>query len=78
MEGLDIGLTEFKRMRSLDRDISIFNNLKYMSKKLDDHQIKMEKKFTDYKFHKKIQYVWMSVLTTGVLILLGFKKFGVF
>jgi len=57
---LDIGLCEFKRMKSIDRDILIYNNLVHIRKKIED-----------YKFHKKIQYVWLSVLT----ILLGFKKF---
>jgi hypothetical protein len=61
MEGnLDIGLCEFKRMKSIDRDILIYNNLVHIRKKIED-----------YKFHKKLQYVWLSILT----ILLGLKKF---
>lgn len=57
---LDIGLCEFKRMKSIDRDILIYNNLVHIRKKIED-----------YKFHKKLQYVWLSILT----ILLGLKKF---
>jgi len=58
--GLDIGLLEFKRMKSLDRDVLIYNNL-----------IIIRKKIGDYKFHKKVQYVWLSVLS----IVFGFKRF---
>ena len=57
---LDIGLSEFKRMKSIDRDILIYNNLVHIRKKIED-----------YRFHKKLQYVWLSILT----ILLGLKKF---
>ena len=69
--GLDIGLPEFKRMRSLDRDVSIFRNLGSLNKKLKDYQLQIEKKVTDYRFHKKIQYVWLGLLTVFV----GIKKF---
>ena len=61
MDNLDIGLAEFKRMKSLDRDILVYNNLVHIRKKIGD-----------YKLHKKIQYVWLSVLTVA----LGFKKFA--
>ena len=57
---LDIGLDEFKRMESKDRDILIYNNL-----------INIRAKIGDYSFHKKIQYVWLSILTAFV----GFKRF---
>ena len=58
--GLDIGLAEFKRMKSLDRDILFYNNLVHIRHKLGD-----------YKFHKKIQYVWLIILT----IAFGFRRF---
>ena len=58
--GLDIGLPEFKRMRSIDRDVLMYNNL-----------IHIRKKIGDYKLHKKIQYVWLVVLTAAI----GLKKF---
>ena len=57
---LDIGLTEFKRMKSIDRDTLIYNNL-----------VNIRSKLGDYTFHKKIQYVWLSVLTVSF----GLKKF---
>lgn len=57
---LDIGLNEFKRMKSIDRDILIYNNLVHIRKKIED-----------YRFHKKLQYAWLSILA----ILLGLKKF---
>ena len=58
-EGLDIGLDEFKRMKSLDRDTLVYNNL-----------INIRAKMGDYKFHKKVQYVWLTVLTA----VLGLKR----
>ncbi len=58
--GLDIGLTEFKRMKSMDRDVLMYNNL-----------IHIRKKIGDYKLNKKIQYVWLVILT----IFVGVKKF---
>lgn len=58
--GLDIGLTEFKGMKSIDRDVLMYNNLIHIRKKLGD-----------YKLHKKIQYVWLVLLT----IIVGLKKY---
>lgn len=59
MANLNIGLDEFKRMKSKDRDILIYNNLVHIRKKVGD-----------YHFNKKIQYVWLFVLTVFV----GIKK----
>ncbi len=58
--GLDIGLKEFKRMKSLDRDVLMYNNLTHIRKRLGD-----------YKLNKKIQYVWLTLLT----IFVGIKRF---
>lgn len=58
--GLDIGLTEFKKMKSMDRDILIYNNLVHIRKKIGDT-----------RFHRKIQYVWLFILTVA----LGLRKF---
>ena len=58
--GLDVGLREFKRMKSIDRDISMYNNIIHIRKKIDD-----------YKVHKKVQYVWLILLTAFV----GIKRF---
>lgn len=57
---LDIGLPEFKRMKSIDRDILIYNNL-----------VCIRSKIGEYKLHKKIQYVWLVILTVFV----GLKRF---
>ncbi len=59
-DGLDIGLAEFKRMKSLDRDMLMYKNM-----------IHIRKKIGDYKLHKKIQYIWLGLLT----IFVGIKKF---
>ena len=58
--GLDIRLDEFKRMKSIDRDDLMYNNLVHIRKKLGE-----------YKLHKKIQYIWLVLLT----IFVGLKKF---
>ena len=58
--GLEVGLTEFKRMKSIDRDVLMYNNL-----------IHIRKKIGDYKLNKKIQYVWLFLLT----IFVGVKRF---
>ena len=58
--GLDIGLKEFKGMRSLDRDVLMYNNITHIRKKIDD-----------YKLNKKVQYIWLALLT----IFVGIKKF---
>ena len=58
--GLEVGLAEFKRMKSLDRQVLMYNNL-----------IQIRRKIGDYQLHKKIQYVWLGLLTLFV----GVKKF---
>ena len=58
--GLEVGLNEFKRMKSIDRDVLMYNNL-----------IHIRKKFGDYKLHKKVQYIWLVCLTAFV----GMKQF---
>lgn len=58
--GLDIGLSEFKKMRTMDRDVLMYNNLIHIRKKLGN-----------YHFHKKINYVWLALLT----IFVGLKRF---
>lgn len=57
---LDIALAEFKGMRSMDRDVLIYNNLVHIRSQMGD-----------YRFHKKIQYAWLLVLTVA----LGLKRF---
>jgi len=61
--GLDIGIEEFMKMKSLDRDITMYRNMQ-----------EIRKGFKDYRFHRKIQYVWLSVLSTITLILIGIKR----
>ena len=58
--GLDITEEQFIKMGSKERDLIMFKNVTHI-----------RKKFKDYSFHRKIQYVWLSVLT----ITFGFKKF---
>lgn len=58
--GLDISLEQFKKMRSIDRDVLIYNNLVHIRKKIGD-----------VHFHRKIQYAWLIILTTA----LGLRRF---
>ncbi|KKL96642.1 hypothetical protein LCGC14_1842400 [marine sediment metagenome] len=58
--GLDISLEQFKRMKSTDRDILIYNNLVHIRKRIGDT-----------RFHRKIHYAWLFVLTVA----LGLRRF---
>ena len=58
--GLDITEEQFIKMGSKERDLIMFRNVTHI-----------RKKFKDYSFHRKIQYVWLSVLTVAV----GLKRF---
>lgn len=60
MNGLDISLDQFKKMAAKDRDELIYKNLVHIRKTIGDS-----------KFHRKIHYVWLFVLTTA----LGLRKF---
>jgi len=60
MNKLDINLQQFKKMRAVDRDEIIYQNLVHIKKKLGD-----------YKLHKKVQYVWLAALTMWM----GIKKY---
>lgn len=60
MDGLDIKEEQFLRMNSKDRDLIIFKNM-----------IHIRKKFKDYAFNKKIQYVWLIILSSVI----GLKKY---
>jgi len=55
MNGLDISLDQFKRMKSQDRDELIYKNLVHIRKTIGDT-----------KFHRKLHYVWLSSLTIFV------------
>jgi len=63
--GLDISEEQFMSMGSKERDLTMFRNMVYI-----------RKQFKDYKLNKKIQYVWLSILTTATLVLMGIK--GIF
>ena len=58
--GLDISLSQFRKMKAIDRDILIYNNLVHIRKKVGDT-----------KFHNKVIYTWLFVLT----IALGLRRF---
>ena len=58
--GLAIRVEEFKGLKKLDREIVMFENIVYLKSKV-----------SDYMFHKKLIYVWLSILTAA----LGFKKY---
>ena len=60
--GLNITEEQFMSMSSKERDLIMFKNM-----------VCIRKHFKDYKFHKKIQYVWLSTLTLLNGTYLGFK-----
>ena len=61
--GLDITEEQFMKMGSAERDLIMFRNVTHI-----------RKQFKDYSFHRKIQYVWLSVLTAIIGVAFGFKK----
>ena len=63
--GLDISEEQFMKMSSKERDLTMFRNMTHI-----------RKQFKDYGFHKKVQYVWLVVLSGITTALLGIK--GVF
>ena len=58
--GLDITEEQFLKMISRERDLIMFRNVN-----------KIRKQFKDYSFHRKIQYVWLFILTIAI----GLKRF---
>lgn len=60
MNGLDITEEQFMKMQSKERDLVIFRNMVYI-----------RQQFGSYRFHRKIQYVWLI----GLSILFGIKRF---
>ena len=61
--GLDITEEQFMRIKLKEQNLILFKNVTYI-----------RKRFKDYSFHRKIQYVWLSVLTSIVGIAFGFRK----
>jgi hypothetical protein len=59
-DALDITEEQFLKMSAKERDLIMFRNVTCI-----------RKNFRDYSFHRKIQYVWLGVLTAFV----GLKKF---
>ena len=60
MNRLDITLEQFKKMKAMDRDEIIYQNL-----------IHIRKQMGDYKANKTIGIAWLSLLT----IWMGVKKY---
>lgn len=64
LNGLDISEDEFMSLNSKQRDLAMFRNV-----------VSIRKSFRDYAFHRKIQYVWLSLLSTALLGFIGIKTF---
>ena len=60
--GLDINEDDFLGMKIKDQNLILFKNV-----------VHIRRKFTDYQLTKKVQYVWLTILSTMVLGWLGFK-----
>ena len=64
LDNLGVGLNEFKRMNSADRDTLLYANIQ-----------EIKSKFKDYRLTKKIQYWWLSILTIIVFTIAGLRKY---
>ncbi|KKL45109.1 hypothetical protein LCGC14_2358990 [marine sediment metagenome] len=58
--GLNISLSQFKRMKRIDRDEVMYQNLVHIRKAQGDS-----------KFHRKFVYMWLFVLSS----VLGLRRF---
>ena len=56
--GLDITEEQFIKMNSKERDLVMFRNVTHI-----------RKRFKDYSLNKKIQYVWLFILTIAFFYL---------
>ncbi len=61
--GLDISESQFLKLNMKERDVMMFRNV-----------VHNRKQSKDYAFHKKVQYVWLSVLTAITLALFGIRS----
>ncbi len=61
--GLDISEEQFMKINQKEQNLILFRNVTHI-----------RKQFKDYSFHRKIQYVWLSLLTSIVGIAFGFRK----
>lgn len=77
VEGLDVTVDEFKKLPITQRHIVLYKNVSETRKSIDLLHIELLGKVTEYRFHRKVQYWWLGVLTTVVLAITGLKaKFG--
>ena len=58
--GLDITEGQFMELKTKEQNLMLFKNL-----------VHIRKQFKDYRFNKKVQYVWLSALS----IFVGIKRF---
>lgn len=61
--GLDVSFDQFKKLPQKEQHEIFYRKL-----------VDVEKKLDSYHFHRKIQYVWLSVLTGVVLTIAGLKS----
>jgi len=64
MNGLDITEEQFMQMGTKEQNLMLFRNL-----------VHIRSKFKDYKVHRKVQYVWLVVLTTLLCGFAGLRKY---
>ncbi len=60
--GLDIAEDQFLALKTKEQNLILFKNI-----------VHVRKQFKDYTFHKKVQYVWLFVLSafTGLKSFIG-------
>lgn len=64
MNGLDIDEKQFMKLKPAERDLLIYKNLRQYTEANNKS-----------KFHLKVQYAWLSLLTAAGATLLGIKQF---
>jgi len=62
MNGLDISETEFLEMKPISRELTMFRNV-----------VVIRKQQTTYRFHRKIQYYWLSAITLVIATIVGVR-----
>ena len=60
--GLDITEAQFMTMNTKEQNLMLFKNV-----------VHIRGQFKDYKFHKKVQYVWLTVLTAIATGMMGIR-----
>ena len=62
VNGVSIGIEEFKKVNKSDRDVIMFENLLHIRNKLDESQVKLDR-------HQKSDYMFYAGISSTLLII---------